>query len=199
MRDEKAAERGLKLRLAGPGDAAPIQAIYAPIVRDTFISFEVDPPSVGEIERRIAKTLAKHPWLVCEDGDGIAGYAYASEHRDRLAYQWSVDVSCYVHERARRRGIASRLYGALFRILERQGFTNAFAGIALPNEASVGMHAAVGFVTVGTYVNVGFKSGEWRDVVWMQRPLATPAAMPSTPVPFPLLAPRILDEALATA
>ncbi|HLX24785.1 MAG TPA: arsinothricin resistance N-acetyltransferase ArsN1 family B [Usitatibacter sp.] len=187
----------MSLRLAASTDAGPIQAIYAPIVRDTFISFEVDPPAVAEIERRIGKTLAKHPWLVCEDGDGIAGYAYASEHRDRLAYQWSVDVSCYVHERARRRGIASRLYRALFRILERQGFTNAFAGIALPNEASVGMHASVGFVTVGTYVNVGFKSGEWRDVVWMQRRLATPAAMPSTPVPFPSLGARVLDEALA--
>jgi phosphinothricin acetyltransferase len=197
MRDAQGAERAVKLRLAAPGDGTPIHGIYAPIVRDTFISFEVEPPTVEEIQRRISKTLARHPWLVYEDHDGVAGYAYASEHRDRLAYQWSVDVSCYVHERARRRGIASRLYGALFRILERQGFTNAFAGIALPNDASVGMHASVGFTTVGTYVNVGYKSGEWRDVVWMQRPLATPPAKPVTPVPFPSLGPRILDEALA--
>jgi phosphinothricin acetyltransferase len=187
-----------KLRLATAADAASIHGIYAPIVRDTFISFEIDPPSVGEMERRVGKTLAKHPWLVCEDGEGIAGYAYASEHRDRLAYQWSVDVSCYVHERARRRGIASRLYRALFRILERQGFTNAFAGIALPNDASVGMHASVGFVTVGTYVNVGFKSGEWRDVVWMQRPLATPPAKPEPPLAFPAVGARAVEEALAT-
>jgi phosphinothricin acetyltransferase len=191
--------KDMKLRLAVPADAAPIQAIYAPIVRDTFISFEVDTPAVSEIERRMGKTLAKHPWLVFEDGEGVAGYAYASEHRDRLAYQWSVDVSCYVHERARRRGIASRLYRALFRILEKQGFTNAFAGIALPNDASVGMHASVGFVPIGTYVNVGFKAGDWHDVVWMQRKLATPAVNPQPPVPFPAIGARAVEEALAIA
>ena len=115
-----------------------IHAIYAPIVRDTFISFEIDPPSMDEIARRIASTLGTHPWLVFERRRATSRATRTrSEHRERPAYQWSVDVSCYVHERARRRGIASRLYPALFRILERQGFTNAFAGIALPNEASV--------------------------------------------------------------
>jgi phosphinothricin acetyltransferase len=197
VRDAADEERGMKLRLAVPEDATRIHAIYAPIVRDSFISFEVEPPTVEEMHRRIGKTLAKHPWLVLEDGQGLAGYAYASEHRDRLAYQWSVDVSCYVHERARRRGIGSRLYRAIFPILERQGFTNAFAGIALPNEASVGMHASVGFVPIGTYLNVGYKAGDWHDVMWMQRKLAVPAANPAPPVPFPSLGPRALDEALA--
>ena len=186
----------MKLRLATAADAAPIHAIYAPIVRDTFISFEVDPPTVEEVARRIGKTLAKFPWLVLEDGEGLAGYAYASEHRDRLAYQWSVDVSCYVHERARRRGIASRLYPALFRILERQGFTNAFAGIALPNEASVSMHASAGFVAIGTYVDVGFKCGAWHDVMWMQRTLAEPAAKPEPPVALPSIPSGILNDIL---
>ena len=127
----------------------------------------------------------------------VAGYAYASEHRDRLAYQWSVDVSCYVHERARRRGIASRLYRALFRILERQGFTNAFAGIALPNDASTGMHGSMGFVPIGTYANVGFKCGAWHDVAWMQRPLAPATAAPVAPTPLPSLAARDIEAALA--
>ena len=185
-----------KLRLATAADAPSVHAIYAPIVRDTFISFEIDPPPVDEIARRIVSTLGKHPWLVFEDGEGVAGYAYASEHRERLAYQWSVDVSCYVHERARRRGIASRLYPALFRILGKQGFTNAFAGIALPNDASVGMHASVGFTEVGTYVNVGYKCGGWHDVVWMQRSLAEAAARPMSPIPFPLLNRAELDDSL---
>jgi L-amino acid N-acyltransferase YncA len=69
------------------------------------------------------------------DAEGMAGYAYAFEHRERLAYQWSVDVSCYVHERARRRGIGKALYEALKHVLRAQGFCNAFAGIALPNAA----------------------------------------------------------------
>ena len=186
------------LRLATPADAATVHGIYAPIVRDSFISFEIDPPSVDEIAQRIASTLKRYPWIVFEDGDGVAGYAYASAHRERLAYQWSVDVTCYVHERARRRGIASRLYRALFRILERQGFNNAYAGIALPNDASVGMHASVGLVPVGTYVRVGFKSGNWHDVMWMGRELAPRAARPSPPVPLPSLAARALEEALAS-
>ncbi|HEY2629080.1 MAG TPA: arsinothricin resistance N-acetyltransferase ArsN1 family B [Usitatibacter sp.] len=187
------------LRLATPDDAASVHGIYAPIVRDTFISFEIDPPTTDEVARRIAATLRKHPWIVLEDDGGIAGYAYASEHRDRLAYQWSVDVSCYVHERARRRGIASRLYRALFRILERQGFTNAFAGIALPNEASVGAHGSMGFVAIGTYVNVGYKSGGWHDVVWMQRALAAPDAKPVAPLSLPALAPGEVEGLLAAS
>jgi L-amino acid N-acyltransferase YncA len=185
------------LRLATPQDAGSIHAIYAPIVRDTFISFEIEPPAVNDVARRISSTLTKHPWIVFEDGEGVAAYAYASDHRDRLAYQWSVDVSCYVHTRARRRGIASRLYRALFRILERQGFTNAFAGIALPNEASVGMHSAAGFVAIGTYVNVGYKSGDWHDVVWMQRTLAPPQASPPAPVWLPSLAVGEIEDALS--
>jgi len=187
-----------KIRVATIADAPTVHAIYAPIVRDTFISFEVDAPSTEEIAQRISKTLSKHPWLIFEDSEGVAGYAYAAQHRDRLAYQWSVDVSCYVHERARRRAIATRLYNALFRILERQGFTNAFAGIAVPNEASVGMHAAVGFLPIGTYVEVGYKCGDWRDVTWMQRRLARPAAQPSAPIPFASLAPREVEAVLAS-
>ncbi len=185
------------LRLATPADARAVHAIYAPIVSDSFISFEISAPTVEEIARRIGTTLARHPWIVFEDGEGIAGYAYGSEHRERLAYQWSVDVSCYVHERARRRGIAGRLYRALFRILERQGFTNAFAGIAVPNEASVGMHSALGFVPVGTYVNVGYKYDGWHDVMWMQRPLATPMAAPAAPVPLAALARGEIEGFLA--
>ena len=163
---------GCAIRLATAGDAPGIHAIYAPIVRDTFISFEIEPPDVDEVRRRISHTLRKYPWLVAEDAHGVAGYAYAGEHRTRPACQWSVDVSCYVHERARRRGLGSRLYRALFGVLERQGFTGAFAGIALPNDASVGMHESVGFVKLGTYRNVGFKRGEWHDSVWLQRALA---------------------------
>ncbi|HST01356.1 MAG TPA: arsinothricin resistance N-acetyltransferase ArsN1 family B [Usitatibacter sp.] len=185
------------MRLATPRDAAAIHAIYAPIVRDTFISFEREEPAVAEIERRIASTVAKFPWLVFEDGAGLAGYAYAGEHRERAAYQWAVDVSCYVHERARRRGIGARLYRSLFRILARQGFTNAFAGIALPNPASVGMHASVGFVELGRYRDVGFKAGAWHDTVWMQRKLADPAAEPAAPRPLAALSPRELADAIA--
>lgn len=156
----------LVVRLAKPEDAVQIQSIYAPIVLDTFISFEVDPPQVSEIQRRIESTLQFYPWLVaCEDRQ-ILGYAYAGQHRSRQAYQWSVDVSAYVHTDHRRQGIGRKLYSALLAILRMQGFVNAFAGIALPNPASVGLHEAVGFTSIGVYRQVGYKLGAWHDVGW---------------------------------
>lgn len=185
------------LRLATPRDAAAIHGIYAPNVRDTFVSFELEVPPVDEIERRIAATLRRFPWLVLEDGEGVAGYAYAVEHCERAAYQWAVDVSCYVHERSRRRGVARRLYQALFRVLARQGFTNAFAGIALPNAASVGLHEAVGFEALGRYRDVGYKLGAWHDTVWMQRRLAGAPAAPAPPRPLAALDARDIGADLA--
>ena len=184
------------IRLATGADAPGIHAIYAPIVRDTVISFELEAPGAAELARRVEGTLAKYPWIVWEDREGIAGYAYAAEHRERLAYQWSVDVSCYVHERARRRGVGRALYEALKRVLREQGFRNAFAGIALPNEASVALHQAVGFEALGHYRNVGFKLGAWRDSVWLQCPLGDLPASPSVPRRLPELSREALDAAL---
>ncbi|MBV9788020.1 MAG: N-acetyltransferase [Chloroflexi bacterium] len=178
------------IREATPDDAAQIQAIYAPIVSTTTISFELEPPSIDEIRRRILHTSPKLPWLVCER-DGILGYAYASQHRSRAAYQWSVDVSVYVHEQARRMHIGRALYTALFKILALQGFFNAYAGIALPNPASVGIHESLGFVPVGVYRGVGYKLGAWHDVGWWQLSL-----QPRTDDPAP---PRTLDAIRGSA
>lgn len=178
------------IREATPDDAAPIQAIYAPIVSATITSFELEPPSVDEMRRRILHTQPALPWLVCER-DGILGYAYASQHRSRAAYQWSVDVSVYVHEQARRMQIGRALYTALFQILALQGFFNAYAGIALPNPASVGIHESLGFVPVGVYRGVGYKLGAWHDVGWWQL-----ALQPRTDNPTP---PRTLDEVRGSA
>ena len=184
------------IRMATPRDAAGIHAIYAPIVRDTFISFELEPPGESQIAQRIAATLRKYPWLVCEDAQGIAGYAYAGEHRERLAYQWSVDVSCYVHPRARGRGVGKSLYRALLRVLRAQGFCNAFAGIALPNAASVALHESVGFTPLGLYRNVGYKLGAWRDCGWWQCPIGELAPQPSVPRALPELEASVLAAAL---
>jgi phosphinothricin acetyltransferase len=182
--------------MATPRDAAGIHAIYAPIVRDTFISFELDPPGESQLAQRIAATLRKYPWVVWEDEEGIAGYAYASEHRERLAYQWSVDVSCYVHPRARGRGVGKALYLALLRVLRAQRFCNAFAGIALPNEASVALHESVGFMPLGRYRNVGYKLGEWHDSRWYQCAFGDFASPPETPLALPELEGEVLAAAL---
>lgn len=171
-----------QIRLVTEADAAALAAIYEPYVRETIISFELTPPTEADMRERIQKTVLSHPWLVYETGDGVvAGYAYASKHRERAAYQWSVDVSAYVHPAYHRRGIGRGLYAALFAILPLQGFVNAYAGIALPNEASVGLHRAMGFQAVGVYRHVGYKFDKWHDVSWWGLTLQTPPDAPTAP------------------
>lgn len=175
-------------------DAAAIQAIYAPFVTDTMISFEMNPPTVVEMAARIEKTLGKFPWLVYEvkgaNGSApvIAGYVYASYHSERAAYQWSVNVSVYVEPRFQRRSIGRGLYTALFELLRAQGFVNAYAGISLPNTGSVGIHEALGFELVGIYRQVGYKFGSWHDVGWWGLQLAEPPLTPAAPRPSSELA-----------
>lgn len=154
------------IRLVEPTDAEAITEIYAPIVRETVISFERTPPDEAEIENRIEATLPTYPWLVCVHDDELLGYAYASPHRSRESYQWSVDVSVYVRSDHHRSGIGRGLYESLFALLREQGYYNAYAGIGLPNPASVGLHESLGFEQVGTYRDVGYKDGSWRSVGW---------------------------------
>jgi phosphinothricin acetyltransferase len=162
----------MTIRVATADDADAIAAIYAPIVKETTISFEWDAPTPTEMQARIEATLATYPWLVALDEAGVvAGYVYAGRHRDPPSYQWSVNTSAYVRADARHRGIGKRLYAALFDQLVGLGYFRAYAGIALPNEDSVALHESVGFVPLGVYERVGFKHGAWHDVGWWQRSL----------------------------
>jgi L-amino acid N-acyltransferase YncA len=172
----------LTIRIATEADAAQIQAIYAPIVRDTAISFEFEPPSVEETGQRIVKTLEHWPWLVCDRGGDVLGYVYAGQHSARAAYQWSADVTVYIHEHARRMGVGRALYTSLFRLLVVQGFYHAYAGVTLPNAGSVGLHESLGFTPVGVYQRVGFKFGAWHDVGWWQSALQPLVSAPTPPV-----------------
>jgi len=188
------------IRLATEHDAEQIAAIYAPNVTYAIISFELEPPSADEMRRRIEVSLERYPWLVCERQGRVLGYAYAGAHGSRAAYQWSVDVSVYVHKDARRAGVGRALYASLVAALEVQGFYNAYAGATLPNPASVGLHKAVGFRPVGVYRGVGYKLGAWRDVVWWHLPLRERVAEPDPPADLPsVLGSEEWDAALAKA
>ncbi len=181
----------MELRIATGDDACGVAEIYGPIVASSPISFEIDPPDEQEMRRRIQETLAGYPWLVCEHDRQVAGYAYASGHRARAAYQWSVNTSVYVHPAFQRRGIGRALYQSLFNVLVAQGFVNAYAGITLPNAGSVRLHESAGFQPVGVYRQTGFKNGQWYDVGWWQRSLQPVPAVPRRP--------RTLDEVLRDA
>ncbi len=176
----------MRVRHAEPErDGAACAAIYAPFVDGSGVSFEDDAPTAQEMSARIATTSARFPWLVAhEDDGGVAGYAYASQHRDRAGYRWAVDVAVYVEPAFHGRGAGRMLYEALLDLVRRQGFRSACAGIALPNEASIGLHRALGFEEVGTYRDVGWKAGAWRDVAWWQLQLAPSADDGAPPEPL---------------
>ncbi|HEJ9827544.1 TPA: arsinothricin resistance N-acetyltransferase ArsN1 family B [Pseudomonas aeruginosa] len=174
----------VEIREARPEDAAAIQAIYAPIVTGTAISFEEVPPTVEEMRQRIVTTLQTYPYLVAERDGRLVGYAYASQHRARAAYRWAVDVTVYIADGERRSGVGHRLYGELLPILARQGFNAAYAGIALPNAGSVGLHERLGFQHIGTFPQVGFKLGQWHDVGYWRLELAAPTNSPAAPLRY---------------
>ena len=169
------------IRLAVPADGDALAGIYRPAVADNATSFELDPPDGAEMARRAAKCMERTPWLVYERDGRVLGYAYAGTHRERAAYQWSVEVSAYVHNDFHKLGIARALYASLFAALAVQGFRNAYAGVTLPNDPSVKLHAAVGFTPVGVYRGIGYKFGAWHDVAWFERELAPRGASPPPP------------------
>lgn len=146
-------------------------AIYRPIVEHTAISFELVPPSLDEFEARVRKYIDGWACLVAEHYGAIVGYAYGASHRERAAYAWSTETSAYVRPDARRRGVGTRLYQSLFTALAERGYCNAYAGITLPNEASVALHRSVGFRDIGLFPSVGWKFGAWHDVGWFHRNL----------------------------
>lgn len=172
------------LRLARPADAESLLAIYAPYVRDTSITFETEVPSTEAFGKRIVGYLDKWPWLVYEANGVVAGYAYASGYRERVAYQWSVECSVYVHDDFMRAGVAKALYTALFAILKKQGFRNVYAVINLPNERSVAFHENCGFRYFATYEQVGYKLGKWKNVGWWRLVLNDFGDEPAAPVKF---------------
>lgn len=168
-------------------DAQAVAEIYRPAVEGSVATFEEIAPSAEEMGRRIRSTMLLTPWVVAEQRPGgtVTGYAYASRHRERAGYRWSVDISVYIHPEHRGRGVGRLLYDELISLLRRQGFVNVYAGIAIPNVPSVSLHEHIGMRWIGTYEHVGFKFGEWHDVAWYGLRLVDPPPAPAEPVPYP--------------
>lgn len=170
------------IRLATDADTAAIGRIYSPNVTESAVSFETTVPTEVAMRERIRRTMETLPWLVCASGCELLGYACASHHRVRPAYMWSTESSVYVDPGCRRRGVARGLYASLFATLTRQGYRNVYAGITLPNPASVRLHEAFGFEPVGVYRSAGYKLGAWHDVGWWQLRLNDVSGPPAPPV-----------------
>lgn len=163
-----------RIRDATAADAAACAEIYAPYVTDTAITFELDPPSAQQMAERIAAAQSQHAWIVMEDEQGVLGYAYGGTFRTRAAYQRTCEVSVYLRQQGHRRGAGRALYRELLPRLAARGMRTAIACMTLPNDASLGLHRAMGFEDVGVMRRVGHKHGVWHDVAWAQLDL-TPA------------------------
>jgi phosphinothricin acetyltransferase len=174
----------ITIRFAEPDDASGVLAIYAPYCDSTTVSFEIAAPTIAQMSQRIERIMALHPWLIAEIDGEVAGYVYASPHRERAAYRWMVDVAVYISPTHRRRNLGKALYTALFDILRTQGYFKAFAGITLPNAASVRLHESVGFQPIAVYEGIGYKLGQWLDVGWWQLDLQPEIDNPPEPRPI---------------
>lgn len=177
----------IAIRAATPEDAASIAAIYAPHVLTGTVSFEIEPPDTRTMRTRMAASEGLYPWLVVTNGEpegGVLGYAYATKFRERPAYRYVVETSVYIADVAQRQGAGRLLYEALIDTLRAQGFVHAIGAIALPNDASIAVHEAVGFRRTGVYREVGYKHGQWIDVGIWQCELNEPSIPPTDPRPF---------------
>jgi phosphinothricin acetyltransferase len=165
----------MSLRAATAADIPAITAIYGHAVRHGTASFELDPPNEAEMLRRQRTLLdSGYPYLVAAEDEGsVVGYAYAGPFRPRPAYRYAVEDSVYVAADAQRRGVGRLLLAALIARASEAGFRQMIAviGDSSLQAASIALHAAAGFRTIGTLDGVGYKFGRWLDSVYMQRAL----------------------------
>ena len=161
------------VRPATIADIAAITNIYAAAVTGGTASFELEPPGEDEMARRFkAVTEAGFPYLACEVGGRVVGYAYLGQYRPRPAYRFSVENSIYVAPEAHRGGVGRALLAELLRLATERGFRQMIAVIGDSGQAaSIGLHRTMGFTFCGTIHSVGWKHGRWLDSVLMQKAL----------------------------
>ena len=169
------------IRLATPADMIAVAALYGREVTGGTASFELEPPSVAEMTSRFDAVRDKGlPWLIAEVDGAFAGYAYLSPFRPRAAYRYGVEVSVYVQEAARGRGVARALMTALIEGARAMGLRHVIAAISqsATSDASIALHRSMGFETAGVYAQVGWKHDRWLDVTLMQLDLSPDGAPP---------------------
>ena len=168
----------MNLRIAELNDAKKLVEIYKFYVEKTDITFEYDVPTVEEFKERIRNTLIKYPYIVAEEDGEILGYAYAGEFKGRKAYDWAVEASIYVKHGVAGKGIGTFLYNELERYLKMQNIININACIAYPNEKSEEFHKKFGYKKVAHFTKCGYKSGQWKDMIWMEKFIGEHKDMP---------------------
>ena len=192
----------MKIRPATVGDAEAILGIYAPYVRNTAVTFEYDVPEIGAFRSRMEDTLKRYPCLVAEENGRIIGYAYAGPFGKRAAYQHSAEMSIYLEEGCRQRGIGRELYMELEKRLVRQNVFNAYAGITVTDrkddayvtDGSIRFHERMGYTKIGEYPLCGYKFGRWYSVAWLGKMLGERPEKPGPFIPYPELEKEYEEE-----
>ena len=185
----------MEIRLVTAGDAEAILAIYAPYVRNTAVTFEYDVPEISAFRTRIEETLKRYPYLAAVEDGRIVGYAYAGPFGKRAAYQHSAEMSVYLEEHCRQRGIGRRLYQELEKRLFRQNVFNVYAGVtasdrkddAYLTDASIRFHERMGYKKIGEYHLCGYKFDQWYSVAWFGKELGNRPEKAAPFIPFSVL------------
>ena len=169
-------EEAVCVRAAAPEDAEQLLEIYTPFVISedsslSNVSFELAAPDVEEFRQRIQDISKQFPYLVGEVNGQILGYVYCHPYRERLAYQWAVEVTIYLAPAGQGKGLGRLLYETMEKLLCLQGVTMAYSCITVGNDHSIKMHEALGYRLIGTFTNSGYKNGQWLDTVWLEKQL----------------------------
>ena len=154
----------INIRLVKLPDAGQIAEIYNFYVLNTHHTFETEPVTSGEMQKRIGEIIKNYPYIIVEENDEILAYAYAAKYKSRCAYRRSVEISVYVKNGTKGKGFGTKLYEKLLEELSKIDVHAIIAGIALPNEASIKIHERFGFEKVAHFREVGFKFNKWIDV-----------------------------------
>lgn len=161
------------IRPAGEGDLEQLNELYNHYIRETPITFDIEPFSRAQRRAWFSHygTVGRHRLLVAVDDGTVLGYASSGTYRTKQAYETSVETSIYLRPDATGRGVGRLLYGELFVLLGGEDVHRALAGITLPNPASEALHERMGFRPVGRFTEQGRKFGRYWDVGWYERPV----------------------------
>lgn len=167
----------LAVRPAAEHDLEPLNDMYNQYVKDTHFTFDLEPITIEARREWFThyRRAGRHRLLVAVSADTVVGYACSSQWRTKPAYETSIETSVYLAPDAVGHGSGTKLYQALFKSLEDEDVHRAYAGIALPNPASVALHERFGFKRVAHFTEQGRKFGRYWDVAWFEKPLGEQA------------------------